>query len=246
VEWKKDADKMSKVILVTGASRGLGEAIAKKFLDNKNIVYINYNKTSLKELEEKYHEYKNARFIKCDVSNEEEIKNMMSKIKEEEGHLDVLVNNAGIAMDSELKDKTKDNFQKILEVNLIGPFLTSKYVLDIMDKGSIINISSTNGLDTYYSYSLDYDASKAGLINLTHNFASMYAPNIRVNCIAPGWINTEMNKELDKEYIKEECEHILLERFAEPKEIANVVFFLASDEASYITDTIIRVDGGLK
>ena len=115
-----------------------------------------------------------------------------------------------------------------------------------MNKGSIINISSNTGIDAYYSYSLDYDASKAGLINLTHNFASMYAPNIRVNCIAPGWINTEMNKELDKEYIKEECEHILLERFAEPKEIANVVFFLASDEASYITDTIIRVDGGLK
>lgn len=237
---------MSKVILVTGASRGLGEAIAKKFLDNNNIVYINFNKTTLKELEEKYHEYKNARFIKCDVSNEEEVKNMISKIKEEEGHLDVLVNNAGIAIDSELKDKNKESFQRILDVNLIGPFLTSKYVLDIMDKGSIINISSTNGIDTYYSYSLDYDASKAGLINLTHNFANMYAPNIRVNCIAPGWINTEMNKELDKEYIKEECEHILLERFAEPKEIANVVFFLASEEASYITDTIIRVDGGLK
>ena len=237
---------MSKVILVTGASRGLGEAIAKKFLDNNNIVYINFNKTTLKELEEKYHEYKNARFIKCDVSNEEEVKNMISKIKEEEGHLDVLVNNAGIAIDSELKDKNKASFQRILDVNLIGPFLTSKYVLDIMDKGSIINISSTNGIDTYYSYSLDYDASKAGLINLTHNFANMYAPNIRVNCIAPGWINTDMNKELDEEYIKEECEHILLERFAEPKEIANVVFFLASDEASYITDTIIRVDGGLK
>ena len=237
---------MNKVILVTGASRGLGEAIAKKFLDNNNIVYINFNKTTLKELEEKYHEYKNARFIKCDVSNEEEVKNMISKIKEEEGHLDVLVNNAGIAIDSELKDKNKESFQRILDVNLIGPFLTSKYVLDIMDKGSIINISSTNGIDTYYSYSLDYDASKASLINLTHNFASMYAPNIRVNCIAPGWINTDMNKELDKEYIKEECEHILLERFAEPKEIANVVFFLASDEASYITDTIIRVDGGLK
>lgn len=237
---------MSKVILVTGASRGLGESIAKKFLDNNNIVYINFNKTTLKELEEKYHEYKNARFIKCDVSNEEEVKNMISKVKEEEGHLDVLVNNAGIAIDSELKDKNKESFQRILDVNLIGPFLTSKYVLDIMDKGSIINISSTNGIDTYYSYSLDYDASKAGLINLTHNFASMYAPNIRVNCIAAGWINTDMNKELDKEYIKEECEHILLERFAEPKEIANVVFFLASDESSYITDSIIRVDGGLK
>ena len=134
----------------------------------------------------------------------------------------------------------------MLDVNLIGPFLTSKYALEIMNNGSIINISSTNGIDTYYSYSLDYDASKAGLINLTHNFANMYAPNIRVNCIAPGWINTEMNKELDEEYIKEECEHILLERFAEPKEIANVVFFLASDESSYITDSIIRVDGGLK
>lgn len=237
---------MNKIILVTGASRGLGESIAKTFLEDNDTVYVNYNTASIEELEEKYKEFKNAKFVKCDVSSEHEVKNMMNKIKEEQGHLDVLVNNAGIAMDSELQDKTKESFSKILDVNLTGPFLTSKYVLDIMPKGNIINISSTNGIDTYYSYSLDYDASKAGLINLTHNFANMYAPNIRVNCIAPGWINTEMNKELDEEYVKEECKHILLNRFAEPEEIANVVFFLASSEASYITDSIIRVDGGLK
>lgn len=237
---------MNKVVLVTGASRGLGLSIAKKFLNDNDIVYVNYHSTKINELEEKYQKYTNAKFIKCDVSNEDEVKNMMNMIKEEQGHLDVLVNNAGIAIDSELQDKTKETFRNILDVNLIGPFLTSKYAKDIMPKGSIINVSSTNGIDTYYSYSLDYDASKAGLINLTHNFASMYAPNIRVNCIAPGWINTEMNKELDEEYVKEECEHILLNRFAEPEEIANVVFFLASNEASYITDSIIRVDGGLK
>lgn len=237
---------MHKVVLVTGASRGLGEAIAKIFLKDNDIVYVNYNTASIKDLEKKYQEFSHARFIKCDVSSETEVKEMMAKIKKEEGHLDVLVNNAGIAIDSELQDKTKEDFRKILDVNLIGPFLTCKYVKDLMDKGSIINISSNTGIDAYYSYSLDYDASKAGLINLTHNFASMYAPNIRVNCVAPGWINTEMNKEMDEEYVKGECEHILLERFAEPEEIANMVLFLASSKASYITDSIIRVDGGLK
>lgn len=237
---------MNKVVLVTGASRGLGLSIAKLFLNDNDIVYVNYNSTSLTELEEKYQNNPNAKFIKCDVSNEDEVKNMINTIKEEQNHLDVLVNNAGIAMDSELQDKSKENFRKVLDVNLIGPFLTSKYAKDIMSTGSIINISSTNGINTFYSYSLDYDASKAGLINITHNFASMYAPDIRVNCVAPGWIKTEMNKELGEDYEKEESESILLKRFAEPEEIAEVVFFLASDKASYIVDSVIRVDGGQK
>ncbi len=237
---------MNKVILVTGASRGLGECIAKVFLDNKDIVYVNFNSTSLDELKEKYKEYPSAKFVKCDVSNEDEVIKMFDKIKEEQGHIDVLVNNAGIAIDTDLKEKTVANFNKILSVNLIGPFLTCKYVKDLMDKGSIINISSNTGIDAYYSYGLDYDASKAGLINLTHNFASMYAPNIRVNCVAPGWIKTDMNKELGEDYEKEESKSILLNRFAEPKEVANVVYFLASDKASYIVDSVIKVDGGQK
>lgn len=237
---------MNKVILVTGASRGLGLSIARLFLNDNDIVFVNYNSTSLTELEEKYQNNPNAKFIKCDVSNEDEVKNMINTIKEEQGHLDVLVNNAGIAMDSELQDKSKETFRKILDVNLIGPFLTSKYAKDIMSTGSIINISSNTAIDAFYSYSLDYDASKAGLINLTHNFASMYAPDIRVNCVAPGWIKTEMNKELGEDYEKKESESILLKRFAEPEEIAEIVFFLASDKASYIVDSVIRVDGGLK
>lgn len=237
---------MNKVVLVTGASRGLGLSIAKKFLHDSNIVYVSFNQTPLDEVKQKYQEYSNVKFIKCDVSNELEVQSMLNIINKEQGHLDVLVNNAAIALDSEVDSKTKETFARVLDINLIGPFLVCKYAHKLMNKGSIINISSTNGIDTNYPYSLDYDASKAGVISLTKNLAQEYAPNIRVNAIAPGWINTDMNKELDKEFIENECDKILLGRFANPEEIANVVFFLASEEASYINGSIIRVDGGQK
>lgn len=237
---------MNRVVLVTGASRGLGLAIAKKFLKDKDIVYVNYNNTPLEKLEEKYQEFNNAKFIKCDVSNEDDVKSMMNKIKKEYGHLDVLVNNAAICKDNEFYNKTSEEFQEVLKTNLIGPFLACKYIGELMVKGSIINISSTNGIDTNETYAMDYDASKAGLISLTHNFAKVLSPNIRVNSIAPGWINTETVNEMEPHYLESEKDKIMLERFAEPEEIANVVFFLASNEASYITDSIIRVDGGLK
>ena len=111
-------------------------------------------------------------------------------------------------------------------------------------EGTIINISSTNGIDTNYVESLDYDASKAGVISLTHNLAKYLAPYIRVNCVCPGWINTDMNKDLSKDFVKQETEKVLLKRFANPSEVANVIYFLASEKASYINDSVIRVDGG--
>ncbi len=234
-----------KKVLITGASRGLGAEIAKLFLENGDLVYINYNQSKDKA-QDNFKNYPNAHLVKCDVSNEEEIKEMINTIKNEVDYLDVIVNNAGIAIDTMVDDKTMANFQKIIDTNLIGPFLVVKYARYLLkNTSSIINISSTNGIDTYYPYSLDYDASKAGLISLTHNMAVELAP-IRVNAVAPGWINTDMNKDLDEDFIKKECEHILLKRFADPKEVAQVVFFLASDEASYINNTVIRVDGGFR
>ncbi len=234
---------MPRVILVTGASRGIGSAIAKEFLENNDIVYLNY-KTHDEEARKFLKKYPLARLLKGDISDEATVKNMIAKIKAEVKKIDVVINNAGISIDTTIEDKTKENFTQILNTNLIGPFLVTKYASKIMTKGSIINISSTNGIDTYYPYSMDYDASKAGLISLTHNFAVLLSPNIRVNAIAPGWINTSMNNNLDPKFKENEEKKILLKRFGEPKEIAKTVFFLASPDASYINNTIIRVDGG--
>lgn len=241
----------NKIALVTGSSRGIGKATIIDFASKNCNVVINYNSSEkealeLKELVENKYNVK-ALTIKCDVSNEEEVKLMFEQIINEFGRIDIVVNNAGIAIDTLFEDKTVENFRKTLDVNLIGTFLVSKYAGEYMVKekcGKIINVSSTNGIDTVYPMSLDYDASKAGVISLTKNLALQYAPYINVNAVAPGWVNTEMNKELDEEFIKEENKKIILNRFAEPEEIAHVITFLASDEASYINGTVIRVDGG--
>ena len=241
---------MNKVCLVTGGSRGIGAACIKEFAKNGYNVVINYVKDDLSanflktEVEENYHV--KALVIKCDVSNEVEVKNMVEEVINTFGTIDVLVYNAGIAIDTIVADKTVENFRKILDINLIGTFLVSREVAKYMlnrKTGSIVNISSTNGIDTYYPESLDYDASKAGVISLTHNLAKEYHPYIRVNSVAPGWVTTDMNKELDKEFIKTEEDKILLNRFADPLEIAKVIYFIGV-EASYINSSIIRVDGG--
>lgn len=185
--------------------------------------------------------------IKADVSNEEDVKQMVKVAIERFGKIDVLVNNAGIAIDKEFEDRTVKDWQDTLNINLIGPFLVSKYVGEEMLKqkyGKIINISSTNGINAFFPTSIDYDASKAGLINLTHNLALQFAPYINVNCVAPGWVNTEMNKELPKELIEEETAKIYKGRFAEPSEIGKLVIYLASEDADFINDEVIKIDGG--
>ena len=245
---KESYDK--KVALVTGSSRGIGAFTVKEFAKNNYNVVINYVNSedealSLKEEVERLYKVE-ALVVKADVSKEEEVKKLIDVTYREFKRIDVIVNNAGIAIDTTLEDKTVDNFKKIIDINLIGTFLVCKYGGEVMLNqgfGSIVNISSTNGIDSFYPYSMDYDASKAGVISLTHNFAKLYAPKVRVNSIAPGWVNTEMNKELDEEYIKEECEHILLERFAEPQEIAEFIYYIGT-QALYVNDAIIKVDGG--
>lgn len=240
-----------KVVLITGASRGIGRSTAIKFAQNNYNVVINYNNSidRAKELEEYLINTYNIEtmVIRADISNELEVKDMVDNIINKFGKIDVLVNNAGIAIDSDFLDKNKDSFNKVLNTNLVGTFMVSKEVSKYMidnKEGSIINISSTNGIDSMYVESLEYDASKAGVISLTHNLANYLKPFVRVNCVCPGWVNTEMNDNLDKSYIEEENKKIMLNRFGSPEEIANVIYFLASDEASYINSSIIKADGG--
>lgn len=242
---------MKKTVLITGGSRGIGKAAAIEFAKHGYNIVINYVSCNDKAHELKKYIVENygvsVMLFKCDVSNENDVKNMINDTISSFERIDVLVNNAGIAIDTTLEDKKIEDFKRILDVNLVGPFIVSreagKYMLS-EKKGSIVNVASTNGLDTYYEYSMDYDASKAGLISLTHNLSSYFAPYVRVNAIAPGWVYTDMNKELDDQYIKDECQSIYLKRFAKPEEIAKAIYFLASDDASYINNEVLRVDGG--
>ena len=133
-----------------------------------------------------------------------------------------------------------------MNVNLIGTFLCSKYAAPhlIKTRGRIVNISSTNAINSFAPESADYNASKAGVIVLTKDLAKQLAPNVLVNAVAPGWVDTDMNKDLPENYMKEEMNKIYLKRWAKPEEVANAVLFLASSEASYISGAILTVDGG--
>lgn len=238
---------MKKTALITGASGGLGLALANIMSNDYNLVLTyNTNEKTLKDLEQKLKNVTKIKIIKCDLTNDEDIKNLVEESINEFSKIDVLINNAATCYDEPVELKTKETFMKVLDINLVAPFLLSKYVSKHMleqRQGKIINISSTNGIDTNYPESIDYDASKAGLISLTKNLAKYYAPYITVNAIAPGWIETPMNKDMDENYKKQEEEKILLKRFAKPDEIAHAVLFLC--ENTYINGTVIRVDGGV-
>ena len=194
---------MRKTVLITGASRGIGASIARKFAENNYNIIINYNKSKeqAKKLQEELEQLGvEVLLIKADVKDENEVKNMIKESINKFKNVDVLINNAGIAIDTLVDDKKIEDIEEIIKTNLIGPFIICREYANNMETGNIINITSTNGIDTYYPYSLDYDASKAALISLTHNLAVEYSKNIRVNAVAPGWVNTEMNKKLDEEF----------------------------------------------
>ncbi|HAB67549.1 MAG TPA: beta-ketoacyl-ACP reductase [Firmicutes bacterium] len=241
----------TKTVLITGGIRGLGAAIAINFASHNYNIILNYLNDDTKAtetkkiIEEKYNV--EVTIIKKDISNETEVKELLDEVTKKYPEITTIVNNAAIAIDSTIEDKTVEDFKKVLNTNLIGTFLMCKYFGQYMQNHngeSIVNISSTNAIDSYYPYSMDYDASKSGVISLTHNFANLYAKKLRVNCVAPGWILTEAIKGLDDEQIKEECDKILLNRFASPEEIAESVYFSAT--STYLNDSILKIDGGRK
>lgn len=227
-----------KKVLITGATSGIGYATLKYLVEKYEVIFTYcHNETKALEIANKYH-------IKChqlDLESKESIEKLVDNIDD----LDILINNAAIAMDNSFDEKTYEEFSKVINTNLMGTYYLTKLLSKKINKdGNILFISSTNGIDTCYIESIDYDASKAGVISLMHNFAKELAP-IRVNTIAPGWVDTEMNISLSPDFRKQEENKILLKRFANPEEISKVIEFIISRDASYINDTVIRVDGGV-
>jgi len=240
----------NKVVLVTGSSRGIGKATALLFAQEGAKVIVNYSK-SKKEAEKVVEDIKkvgsDAIAIQCDISDEKQVTVMFDQVQKKFGRVDILVNNAGFVVDKPFFERDAEEWKRILGINLVGVFLCTKYARENMMKqkhGKIINISSTNGIDTFSTTCPDYDAAKAGVILLTRSLAKELAPYVQVNSIAPGWIDTDMNKDLPKEFLKEEIEKIYVKRMGKPEEIAKVVLFLASEDASFISGATIKVDGG--
>ena len=204
----------NKVALITGSSRGIGRATAIEFAKKGYDVVINYlsGKEEAEEVKEmiENENWGQALTIKADVSNEEDVKQMVKVAIERFGKIDVLVNNAGIVYDRSFEEITVAEFEKTLRVNVIGAFLVSREVSKHMEKGStIVNVSSTNGTKTISPECLDYNISKVGLQSLTRDLAFQFKPNIRVNAIAIGWADTDMNKDLPTVILKKKLKRFI-------------------------------------
>lgn len=243
---------MNKTVLITGAAQGIGKAIAWELAKHQYDIVINYHTSeqAATDLSSKIMETFGVRAmaIGADVSDPKQVDRMIAQVEEEWGGVDILINNAAIDLSNLFHLKNAEEFRRTLDVNVVGAFNCSKRVYEHMLKqeyGRIINIASTNGINTYYPMCIDYDASKAALISLTHNLAFEMGPYVHVNCIAPGFIGTKNELDgYDEEFLKEEVEKIMVKRYGDPQEVAYLVRFLISDQADYINNTVIRIDGG--
>ena len=240
-----------KVALITGGTRGIGKAIAIKFAKNGYNLVLNYvsDRTNLEELENEFKEYNiEVLFIKTDVSNFEDCENMAKQAIARFEKIDVLVNNAGITKDSLLLRMTPEYFEKVININLKGTFNVTKSIVPYMMKkrtGKIVNISSVVGVSGNAGQ-CNYAASKAGIIGFTKSIAKELASrNILANCVAPGFIDTDMTSVLSDSVKENINAQIPLKRMGSSEEIANSVYFLAGEENTYITGQVINVDGGM-
>lgn len=231
------------VVLITGGSRGIGAAIAEKFAAQGDTVVINYrtNDAAAQAVAQKT----GALAIKADVSDSADVTAMFDEIREKVGKVDVLVNNAGVEWEGLLTDMTEDEWDKLFDVNVKGAFLCSKAAIgDMLSKkcGRIINISSMWGI-AGASCEVAYSASKAALIGFTKALAKELAPSeITVNAVAPGCVDTDMMKHYTEDEMKDIISEIPLGRMADPREIADAVYFLS--QSSFITGEVLSVNGG--
>ena len=235
-----------KTVLVTGGSRGIGKAIVKEFAKNNYNVILNYNKSyeAAKEVE---NEYKNVKIFRADVSNPKDVQQMIAFANEQFGKIDILVNNAGIGCTGLLQDLSYDEWQNVFNVNVNGVFNLTKQILPEMianHSGKIINVSSIWGM-VGASCEVAYSASKAAIIGFTKALAKEVGPSgITVNSVAPGIVMTDMVSAYSVEEFDNIRNQIPLGEIGTTEDIANAVYFLASDKANYITGQVLSPNGG--
>ena len=241
-----------KVALITGGARGIGKKIAEKFARNGYNIVINYvsEKTDVNKLESDLSQNGKVEVlcIKCDVTDFNSCQEMVKEAVDQFGKIDVLINNAGITKDNLLMRMKEEDFDKVINVNLKGTFNMTKNVISYMMKkrsGRIVNISSVVGVSGN-SGQANYAASKAGIIGFTKSVAKELASrNILANAVAPGFIETDMTDVLSESVKESIYSQIPLKKMGKPEEVANAVYFLGSDENTYITGQVLNVDGGM-
>lgn len=217
-----------KCALIIGGSCDIGLNIAKRLKkDYKVIIAYHHNKEIIDGIE----------YIKCDVKKEEDIKNLFSCILEKYKHIDVLINLANVCLDNSFLNKTKKEFMEVLETNLVGTFLTNKYYSGYMEDGIIINMSSTDGIDTGSVYSIDYSASKAGIICMSRIIAN--CTSNKVYCICPNWIDSLTTNNINKDYLSNELKRIKQDRLITKDELTDVIIDVINGKYK---NNIIRVD----
>lgn len=232
-------------VLITGSANGIGASIAKEFAKNKYNVIINYNTskdealTLKSELEKKYNV--DVLTIKCDISNELEVISMINNAINHFKNIDVLINNAALSLDNEIMDKTKEEFLRVLEVNVVGTFLVTKEVIRKSKIKTIINISSTDSVDTYSALNIDYSSSKAGVNILTKTFALKY-PNIKIYAVMPNWVDSSSVLNMNKEYLKSEMQRIGQKKLISKEIVSKKVYELVNNNDNLNSGAIIRID----
>lgn len=235
-----------KIVLVTGASKGIGKSIIEFFAKEKATIimtyYTNYelsNKTK-NELISKYNVNINNYYL--DLASEDSINDLYKEIKDKYNHIDILVNNAALSLDNDIDSLTKEDFMKVLEVNTVGTFLMIKYMSKLMDKDCFIfNISSTDGIDTGSTLSINYNVSKAGINNMTETLSRIIEPKIITLC--PNWVETETIKDMNQEYLESEMERINQRMLIKPEKISKVINELINNDI--VSGSIIRIDGDI-